>query len=322
MAKITKIISPEDENKEYQKSEITTDGIKHTIVRNEENELSQNTNSNDEIETNSFSDSEMAEWLISFFGERLFLAVKDNPNIRLPYLEEQLATGEWLIKALKTIFTLEDFEYLLNRVYEKSNTIERLQESSNYKNESSKLKTENQQIEEELNKVRIKKNKLEKEIKNALPANRILEIVFKSTINTDKIKNALVNIIDSGEEASQLFLLAFIDGWVQMTLALKENTQNESEKLEQIQSAGRQFLAALSGCYIPERRELLDNIAEYLSSNIENYIIISPEQSLQLDPGIHNAKGLGGTRVKEGISFAVLRKDNKQTYQYADIIVQ
>jgi hypothetical protein len=66
---------------------------------------------------------------------------------------------------------------------------------------------------------------------------------------------------------------------------------------------------------------MLDLLAVACSAKFKLYKFISPEESLQVDPRIHSATALGGSTIKEGISFAVIKKDTMQTVKYAEIRV-
>ena len=57
------------------------------------------------------------------------------------------------------------------------------------------------------------------------------------------------------------------------------------------------------------------------ASKFEDYIFVSPEETLQLDPNIHNARGLGSTNIVEGASYAVIRRTSRQTVIYAEVKV-
>lgn len=327
MAKISKKISQEDENKEPQKQEQYTGGIKRK-VKTEDDEQNVANKDGEEVKKNSGTENpltpeEIAHWFISFFGEEIFDHVKENPNFSLPFTEGNISTEQWLNKALKTVFLFEDIQKIGLAIKIKYfQAISAVEESKQFQKDYKRMKNEFEELEEDLDRAKSKRNKLEKEMRSSLPAEGIIEAIFgkdeKASVINQSLKDAMSN---PGDELKE-FVLAFIRGWLYLKQEMKKFTDDEKANIDIAQHAIRELLKNISGHFIPERRAILDQVAEYISGFFKEYIFISPEQSLQIDPSMHNAKGLGGSRVKEGISFAVLRKENKQTYQYADIKVQ
>ena len=93
------------------------------------------------------------------------------------------------------------------------------------------------------------------------------------------------------------------------------------EVLKIIDEILRFMLENLKDNFILQRRALLDALARIITKKFDNFDFISPEETLQIDLDIHNTKGTGGNKIKQGFSFAVIRRENKQTYKYADIEV-
>lgn len=328
MAKISKRISPEDENQEPQKQEQYTGGIKRTVKTSDEEESTNEHIEESKLSENSSSEKplspeEITNWFISFFGEEIFAHIKENPNFKLPFTEEGISTEDWLNKAIKTVFLFEDIQKMGRTIREKYfQVVSVVEESKQYRKDFKRVKDELDELSEDYDRARSKRNKLEKEIKSSLPAEGIIEAIFGKEEKIADINKAMKEAMNNPSDELKSFITAFIQGWLIFKEEVLKFTNDEKANIDIAQKGGRELLNSISGCYIPERRAILDKVAEYISSFFTEYLFISPEQSLQIDPSIHNANGIGGSRVKEGVSFAVLRKENKQTYQYADIKVQ
>ncbi len=76
----------------------------------------------------------------------------------------------------------------------------------------------------------------------------------------------------------------------------------------------------ISNLYITNRKRLLSLIAEYLSEMFENYNFISGEDFTFVDAKIHNIVFKKGQRVKESLTFCVVKKGTSQTVKYADVV--
>lgn len=266
---------------------------------------------------------DLAHWLIDNLGENLFKNLKNNPNFSIPYAEENITIVEWLQRAIKTIFTLEDLQLALQHLQNKINN-----STKNFNDITSQLnieldrnKKELAALKEDLEIAQAKKNKAEKKVKSAIPGTILLDIIFGENKDTASIRQQLEIALEQPTDGTMDFITGFAQGWIALNNALNKCTDDEIQNIDTIQKALRILLQKISGKHIAERRTLLDATANYINKLFTNFEFISPEQSLQVDPSIHNAKGVGGSRIKEGISFAVIRKANRQTYQFAEIVV-
>lgn len=266
---------------------------------------------------------DIAPWLIDNLGEALFKNLKNNPNFTIPYAEENINTIEWLQRAIKTIFTLEDLQAALQNLQGKiSSSTKSFNDTNNQLNaELERSKKELISLKEDLEVAQSKKNKAEKKAKGALPGMLILDIIFGENKDAAPIREQLEKAIEQPSDEFAPFIAGFAQGWIALSQAISQCADDEPRNIDTIQNALRKLLEKISGKHIAERRTLLDATATYVNRLFTNFEFISPEQSLQVDPSIHNAKGVGGSRIKEGISFAVIRKANRQTYQFAEIVV-
>lgn len=70
------------------------------------------------------------------------------------------------------------------------------------------------------------------------------------------------------------------------------------------------------------RRDLLDQVSKYVNEGFESYTFISPEQTLLLDPNIHETENPGSDEIERGLSFAVIHPRTKKTLKYAKVITR
>ena len=136
-----------------------------------------------------------------------------------------------------------------------------------------------------------------------------------------QLRNLLNDAIDNADKNTGIFIAKFGKAWTILNTALNNLSEDEKENMELVHKATIEMLEQIADTHISERRPLLDMVADIISDSFNEYEFVSPEQTLQLDPAIHNAKGLGTASIKEGISFAVIRKESRQAVKYADIIV-
>lgn len=266
---------------------------------------------------------DIAPWLIDNLGETLFKNLKTNPNFTIPYAEENLNTVDWLQRAIKTVFTLEDLQSALQHLQNKmNNSNKNLNDTANQLNaELERNKKEMVVLKEDLEIAIAKKNKAEKKAKGALPGIVLLDIIFGESKESLSVREQLEKALEQPSDEFVEFITGFAQGWIALSNAISQCADDEIRNIDTIQNALRILLQKISGKHIAERRTILDATATYVNRLFNNFEFISPEQSLQVDPSIHNAKGVGGSRIKEGISFAVLRKANRQTYQFAEITI-
>ena len=336
MAKLSHSISTdnnEDENKNIQSGSLSLKktvtnpetGIQKTggTIQNEENKISALT-----VETVS-SPEAIADWVYNAIGAGVFEMMKKNTWVQLPFASPAEITGkEWLLRALKTIFTQEQFAELGNEILKNQANINSASQNTlnaEAEQKMAKMQENFQMIQQQLENREAEKFKIEKELQTALPLSKFISIFFKDedidTPNRKHLRNMLNEAIEHPQKQTAEFVIKFGKGWAFVQNALKELTGDEKENMEKVHKATIDFLEALSEARTPERRALLDLVASVINENFKEYEFISPEQTLQIDPSIHNAQGKGSAPIKEGISFAVIRKGSRQAVKYAEIKV-
>jgi len=164
--------------------------------------------------------------------------------------------------------------------------------------------------------------RIEKKYETSIAFDDISNFFIKRKINdfyTQKIANLLKESYLTGESNSRKFVFAFMKAFIFIEEGLMRIGIDENENLKVLFHAGEKLMSNITNLFSSERRLILDTVADMLSSKFENYKFISAEQSLQIDPAIHNVEGVGGTSIKQGLSFAVIRKDTQKTVYFADV---
>lgn len=113
---------------------------------------------------------------------------------------------------------------------------------------------------------------------------------------------------------SSLYHLHFVLSEVRVSI--------QEENIDPVYNSLRFFLHNIREIEIDARRELLNELANYVNEFFTDFKFVSPEQSLLVDPKIHHADGMNSQEVKKGVSFAVLNKATMNTLRYASIEVK
>ncbi len=271
-----------------------------------------------------YDSAKIADMLFQVIGKQPFEFLKENKDIRLPYTEMPLSVQQWLSKVLDTVFTPEQLQEsgtLLAQKNAKGFSVVQEPKPSAENIHNQDIAKQYEMLKQDYETLRTKKQKLEVKLKSAIDAEILINVIF-STFSAPDIEDGLLELVKAEDENNAKFLTVFSKEWTNINnVLLKNKSLPEQEKVEKVHKELTVLLSELSGIHVPQRRIILDRLADYVSAQFQDFTFISPEESLQVDPAIHNAKGVGGTRVKEGRSFAVIRKNSGQVYIYADIIV-
>lgn len=338
MPKLTLSVNKEEENKNEIKNSGKLSVTQKTTIQNEigppdSTKLTVSGGQNIKpISANSID--EISAWLISIIGEKAFENVKNNEYLKLAYTEnEELTIQQWLQKAMKTLFSLEQIKEIGDHILSNQNSFGKLQEQANlveqekknFEEKMVKINARFERLKEEVEEAESEKHRIEKEMQTALPLEKLVNVFFKDkdedTQYLKSIRNLLHEAIERPDKHTGTFIMQFAKGWTILNTSAKNLKGEEKDDMETLHKATIELLQEISGCHISERRPLLEIIAKILSENFKEYEFISPEQTLQIDPAIHNAEGLGSASIKEGRSFAVIRKRSRQAVKYADITI-
>jgi len=323
----------ENENKEIREhgslSIKKTNVNENTTIVTETSKLSQA----EDVQKNQFTTANVsheafAKWLLEFLGTKVFENIKANPHLQLPYTETSgISIEDWLVKALKTIFPQAQITDIGTQIFAKQQNPQ-AQNNNEKVDIDEKLQKANirfQQMQDQIEDLESEKFRIEKELNTTISLQKLVNIFFKDeendTQNLKKLRSLLFDAIEHATKETSIFVTKLSRGWVFVQQSLQILTKDEKVDLEIVYEASKKLLSSISGTHISERRSILDIIANIISENFNEYEFISGEQTLQIDPSIHNAQGLGSQSIKESVSFAVIRKASRQAVKYADIKV-
>ncbi len=241
----------------------------------------------------------------------------ENPEITDEVLKSKF------VEKLITPELIAVLEFLSIEINEKHNELITKAEKVKLELEKKELHVKNltQQVTDSEEKIYL----TEKKFSNAIPVADILTIFLTGKISnqyTQKLIELLTEAVVNEGASGKKFTFSFLKGFAFVESAVLSLGGDEKENLDILYESGRKLLSAISDIFVAERRPLLDIIANLFNSYLSTYDFISPEQTLQIDPQIHNAMGLGGGSVKEGISFAVVRRETRKAVYYAEILTK
>lgn len=164
--------------------------------------------------------------------------------------------------------------------------------------------------------------KTEKKYADSIAVSDIINEFILSEIQTKEtreISKMLLDAYKNGGKNGQKFVLSFLKGFSWVENSILKLGEDEKENVDLLNESTKQLMQQISEKNSAERRPILDKVANLCNSYLYTYDFVSPEQTLQIDPTIHNAQGLGGSVIKEGLSFAVVRRETRKAVYYAEI---
>ncbi|MBQ3657220.1 MAG: hypothetical protein II956_10325 [Bacteroidales bacterium] len=269
----------------------------------------------------------VSSWLVEKFGSEVFDELINNPNLQMPYTEENLSTEKWLERVIKTLFSQETILKISSKLSSQSvdsGEIDKIV-AEKLSEKTSKYNDKFQQMRSQMEEIEGEKAAVEAQLNKAIPLKKFIDVNFKNPDGETEAQKRIRQTINEAAEQSRdetvsVFVMKFAKGFSALNYVLNRTTEgSEKDRLEIVYPALTDLLTCVSGCYISERRTLLDLVAKHCNEFFTEYDFISPEQTLNVDPDIHNASGAGNGSIKEGSSFAVVRRDTKKTVKYADI---
>ena len=275
----------------------------------------------------------VAKWLISQFGEDIFNELLNNPNLKLPYADDDITAEMWLERGIKTLFTQDNIARIAQATAEigKQSSVsdadvdaaveeKMAQKVEKYNAKFQELRTQMEYLEGEKADLQLRLNK-------TLEADTFVKEVFRAsdgeTEYQKRIAQTLSEAVGRGDDDNlPIFVMRLAKGWSTLQYVLQREAQaDDKDKLDIVYAALTNLLSGISGCFVSDRRMILELVAKHCNEYFSDYDFISPEQTLNVDPDIHNANGLGNAQIREGVSFCVVRRDTKKTVMYADVKV-
>ncbi|MCQ2975792.1 MAG: hypothetical protein MJ211_13405 [Bacteroidales bacterium] len=307
-----KVTQPTEDNN----NEITSTGLSQHVQ-------SSNTSGNASLEAD-----DIAKWLVNNIGNDVFDELKQNPNLQLPYTDKNINAVDWMGKIIKTYFSQDSINKINSAINNLSgnNNVDNNAVEVAVKQKLEKYNAKFQELKEQMENLEGEKAQIASELNTAIPLSKFVSEIFRDPGNETEPQKEIIRTLNetfetSKEQTLSKFVVRFAKGWIYLKTKTDLLGDDEKQNLESVYQALTKLLEYVSECYISERRILLDLIAKHCSTFFSQYDFISPEQTLNADPDIHNAGGLGNARIKEGVSFCVVRRDTKKTVKYADIVV-
>ncbi|MCR5453455.1 MAG: hypothetical protein K6F33_00510 [Bacteroidales bacterium] len=275
---------------------------------------------------------DVARWLIGQFGEELFSELLKNPNLKLPYADEDITPELWLERGIKTLFTQDNIAhiYKVTANIGKSSSSDADVDAAVDERMAQKVEKYNakfQELRSNMEDLEGEKAALQSRLNKTLEADAFVKATFRDsdgeTDSQKRIARTLEEAIgQGGDDNLPKFVTKFAQGWsaLQYVLRTTSDMSDDKAKLDIVYPALTNLLACVSGCYVSDRRMVLELVAKHCNEFFSDYDFISPEQTLNADPDIHNATGLGNAQIREGVSFCVVRRDTKKTVKYADVL--
>lgn len=313
MAKLSKKINNKDETTDNANTKKLGQLKSKKIVNKEDDNLEQNipVNTDIKIDTKQYVDDILRNLNFDFDINKFKQLIAENKNEEIiPFLRNEIVSEKFKQELQKHLNTLSE---QISQLESKNIELEQTK---------SKLNTYIANLKQQLDEAEENVFRIEKKFSDSVAFDELSNFFVKGKINnsyTQKIVDLLKEAYASGEKSSRKFVFAFLKAFVFVEEGLMSVGSDELENLKILYSAGQKLLSNIKDVFATERRLILDVVAEMFSSEFENFRFLSPEQSLQIDPAIHNVEGVGGTSIKQGLSFAVIRKDTQKTVYFADV---
>ncbi|MBR4273712.1 MAG: hypothetical protein IKQ30_12855 [Bacteroidales bacterium] len=275
---------------------------------------------------------DVAKWLIAQFGEDLFNELLKNPNLKLPYAEDDITAESWLERGIKTLFTQENIAH----IYKVTANIGQSNADANIDavvdermaQKVEKYNAKFQELRSNMEDLEGEKAELQSRLNKTLEADAFVKTIFRSADGETEAQKRIARTLEDaigqgGDDGLPSFVTRLAKGWSSLQYVLQTSAEigDDKEKLEVVYPALTNLLSCISGCYVTDRRMILELVAKHCNEFFSDYDFISPEQTLNADPDIHNATGLGNAQIREGVTFCVVRRDTKKTVKYADVKV-
>ncbi|MEO5357987.1 MAG: hypothetical protein H7844_11910 [Nitrospirae bacterium YQR-1] len=264
---------------------------------------------------------------LEIFGEQPFKGILNNPVLDLDEENTKATVKQWMSKMIKTYFTYDDIDAAEKNL--KNNYIRLKAQYKNSVTQRQKLEemliTEQQgkkTLNEKYDELAVFKYKLQKQLNSMVPLRDFVQISMHGNKIGEYLLQLTAELSESNNPAATVFIIRLCKCIREFQDIISKGAGSEKELMENVYHWSISFLHEVSGMYFTERKNIMNAIGRVLSSYFENYDFISPEDSLHVDPKIHDVRGLGGKTVKEGKSFLVLRKDTRQTVLLAQITTE
>ena len=253
---------------------------------------------------------DVAKWLIAPFGEDLFNELLKNPNLKLPYAEDDITAESWLERGIKTLFTQDNIAHIYKvtanigqsnadanidavvdeRMAQKVDANIDAVVDERMAQKVEKYNAKFQELRSNMEDLEGEKAELQSRLNKTLEADSFVKTIFRSADGeTDAQKRIARTLEDAigqgGDDALPSFVTRLAKGWSSLQYVLQTSAEigDDKEKLEVVYPALTNLLACISGCYVTDRRMILELVAKHCNEFFSDYDFISPEQTLNAD---------------------------------------
>ncbi|WP_254411022.1 hypothetical protein [Dyadobacter diqingensis] len=269
----------------------------------------------------------IADWLIGTSGAKPWTSLRDNPLFQSPYNQATSDITVWLTEIIKSFFTYEHIEMIEKGIVTK-NVIQE-QKLNEVQNQLTRVTLDKNDLIERFRRIQddfaqrdaelIRVNRM---LKGSVSLSEILPYWFgKDDDVSFSLRQILQENLHNPDDELVRFAIIVSKSWSNLQNLFADLPEGDEDKLNLVYPFLTRFLQEISGIEISQRRIVLDVLAKACTVQFGNYIFISPEETLRVDPAIHQATGAGSESIKEGRSFVVIRRDTRQTARFAEIDV-
>ncbi len=264
----------------------------------------------------------IAKIVIKITGKEPIENLKNNENFSFPFTTNSITLTEWVVLALKTLFTFDDLKSLSDNIinhkytYQEATALVKKRVSNTLIEKNNKIK----KLESDMALRKREISKLTDKLDQSTSLKQLIDSFLDSTPENRRLISLLYEAVDDISPDVSEFCMGLFKGWGVFNNSLDKNI-TESDRMNNIHTSLSSILRYISGKYISQRRDILKELANIANSYLTEHEFVSPEHTLTVDPTLHNASGLGGTEIREGISYSVIRSDTRKTVIYADIVV-
>ncbi len=266
----------------------------------------------------------LGDWLVeNILTREVINRLKEDLPLVVPNTDSHSTPSQWLDMTIKSYLPKDDILILAKNINLRNKSIEiQKQIIEDIKKENSKLSQQTEKLKESLSFHKNENFKLKNSLAQRVKLETLVEYSFGKYDGEDIIANLLIEASKSDSDNLSAFIIPFAI-YSQNIYKLKKYTTNDvNSDIQLYLDEVKALLKSISGVYIPQRKKLLEALAELISTNFKDIKFISPEEYNFVEPSVHNIPSSGGQKVVEGISFAVVQKDTNQTIIYADIKAQ
>lgn len=278
-----------------------------------------------------------AELLLEIVGENAVRPLAGNPRLQIPTPEAAtrertdesapLEPREWLADLIRAFLTRDGMAHLQGSLQAALAEPQRFQSQlaqlrAQWDDMEASYQSRLQEAERELSDIRVEQKRTREQLQRSASVRELTESAFGEGGSEGAVREILREALEEPSEALGSFVGAVCLGWVEVRSVLQQTRGEEEHRMEIAEKALRRFLGYVAGQFIPERREVLKRVGQAVNAYFEEYDFVSPEDWRHIDTAVHNATGVGGQSVKEGLSYVVLRRNSGQTVVYADITTE